>query len=295
MHSVVESNRSLLRTAERGEDGLFDVSAPLPVGAYVQALWHRRDFVLQVPLGRLRAQTHSTVLGGLWHLLNPVFFAAVYYFVFGVIFRGREDIPNYLGFLIAGLFSFLYIQRAAQTGAKSVTGNRGLIGQVNFPRAALPIAAVIAETISYSWSILALGFLVVLTGEPVTWSWMLLVPIVILQMLFNTGFAMVVARLAFHFRDIEQFLPYLLRMWMYLSGIFFTVGFVESRLGPSSPAVALFELNPAYVYATLTRAAVLKDHAADLSVWLIGTAWAAGLLAGGFLYFRGREVEYANE
>jgi teichoic acid transport system permease protein len=295
MRSIVEADRSLLRTAERGGDGLFSVDAPLPLAAYLTTLWERRDFVLQVPLGRLRAQTHSTVLGGLWHLLNPIMFAAVYYFVFGVIFRGRDTIPNYAGFLIAGLFSFLFIQRAATTGARSVTGNRSLIGQVNFPRAALPISATIAETISYSWSILALGLLVLLTGEPLTWSWLLVVPVLVMQVLFNVGFAMVVARLAFHFRDIEQFLPYLLRMWMYLSGIFYTLEFVEQRLGSASPAVSLFRWNPAYAYATLTRDAMLESHTADPLTWIVGTVWSVGLLIGGFVYFRGREIEYASE
>lgn len=295
MRSRVEADPSLRRTAERGEDGLLSVGAPLPLAAYLRALWRRRDFILQVPLGRLRAQTHSTVLGGLWHLLNPVLFAAIYYFVFGVLFQGRDSIPNYAGFLIAGLFSFLFIQRTAATGTRSVTGNRSLIGQVNFPRAALPISATIAETISYSWSMLALGLLVLLTGEPLTFTWLLAIPVLILQALFNVGLAMVVARLAFHFRDIEQFLPYVLRMWMYLSGIFFTIGFVERRLGRTHPAVTLFEWNPAYVYATLTRSALLESHAADPFSWVVGTVWAVVLLAGGFVFFRGREVEYASE
>lgn len=295
MRSVVETDRSLLRTAERGKDGLFTVGAPLPVADYLAALWRRRDFVLQVPLGRLRAQTHSTVLGGLWHLLNPVLFAAIYYFVFGVIFQGRDAIPNYAGFLIAGLFSFLYIQRSATTGARSITGNRSLIGQVNFPRAAMPISATLAEAISYSWSILALCLLVLFTGEPLAWSWLLVLPVLILQTVFNAGFAMVFARLSFHFRDIEQFLPYVLRMWMYLSGIFFTIDFVERRLGEGSLAVGIFRWNPAYVYASLTRSALLSEHSADPSAWIIGIVWAIALLAGGFFYFRGREVEYASE
>lgn len=295
MRSVVEADRSLLRTAGRGEDGLFDVGAPLPWRNYLAALWERRDFVVLVPLGRLRAQTQSTFLGGLWHLLNPILFAAIYYFVFGVIFNGRDSIPNYAGFLITGLFSFVYIQRSASTGARSVTGNRSLIGQVNFPRSALPMSATLAETISYSWSLLALCLLVFFTGEPVSWSWLLLIPVLVLQGLFNTGLAMIVARLAFHFRDIEQFLPYVLRMWMYLSGIFFTIEFVETRLGEGSAAVALFEANPAYVYASLTRSAVLQEHSADAALWAVGVVWAVAVLLAGFFYFRAREVEYASE
>lgn len=296
MRSVVESRRSTARTASGvDEDGLFPVNAPLSWTDYLRSLWLRRDFIIQVPLGRLKAQTHSTVLGGAWHLLNPVLSGAVYYVVFGVIFLGADAIPNYAGFLIAGLFSFLYIQRSATSGARSVIGNRNLISQVNFPRAALPISAIIAETISYMWSLIALVLIVALTGESLEWRWVLLLPVLLLQGVFNLGFAMVVARMSFHFRDIEQFLPYILRMWMYLSGIFFTVDFVARRLGESSFGVAIFQLNPAYVYAALTRSALLEAHPVAAPVWVLGVMWAVVMLVAGFIYFRGREVEYASE
>jgi teichoic acid transport system permease protein len=289
-----QNDRQMPLNADRPPDVLYDVGAPLRVGDYLAALWRRRDFILMVPLGRLRAQTHSTVLGGLWHLLNPLLFAAVYYFVFGIIFQGRDDIPNYAAFLVAGLFTFFFTQRVASTGARAITGNASLMGQVNFPRAALPLSATIAETISHMWSILALIAVVLLTGEPLSMTWLLIVPILLLQCAFNLGFAMVIARLAFHFRDIQQFLPYVLRMWLYLSGIFYTLEFVEQRLSGMRWLVTLFELNPAYAYASLTRAALLSDYDVGGFEVVVATTWALGLVIGGFLFFRAREVEYAN-
>ncbi len=295
MRSVVETGGARVRSAEVGDDGLFHVGAPLPIHSYLRSLWQRRDFLLLVPLGRLRAQTHSTVLGGLWHLLNPLLSAGVYYVVFGIIFEGRQSIPNYAGFLVVGLFSFLYTQRTLTTGAGSVTNNRSLIAQVNFPRAALPISATLAELVSHSWAVVALALIVVPTGESPSATWLLLVPVLLVQSMFNLGLAMVVARLAFHFRDIQHFLPYVLRMWMYLSGIFFTVDFVENRLGSDHVLVTLFEWNPAYVYASLTRQAMLDAHPIDPSMWAVGALWGVVVLVLGFVYFRAREIEYASE
>lgn len=281
------------RTIERRTGDLYPVGAPLGLREYAAAVWLRRDFILQVPLGRLRAQTHSTVLGGLWHLLNPLLFASIYYFVFGVVFEGRDEIPNYAAFLIAGLFSFLYTQRVATTGARAITGNRSLIGQVNFPRVVLPLSATIAESISHLWAVAALLGIVLLTGEPITVAWLLLLPVLFLQCLFNFGLALVVARLGFHFRDVEQFLPYALRMWMYLSGIFYTLGFVSERLGDNW-ILALFEWNPAYAFATLTRSALLEQHSAGGQEWLVAATWALALVVAGFFFFRAREIDYAS-
>jgi teichoic acid transport system permease protein len=281
------------RTAGSRTGALYPVGAPLGLRAYLGEVWLRRDFVLQVPLGRLRAQTHSTALGGIWHLLNPLLFASIYYFVFGIVFEGREEIPNYAAFLIAGLFSFLYTQRVATTGARAITGNRSLIGQVNFPRAVLPLSATLAESISHAWAVTALLGIVLLSGEPVTAAWLLLIPVLLLQCLFNFGLALVVARLGFHFRDVEQFLPYALRMWMYLSGIFYTLAFVGDRIS-ASWVLVLFEWNPAYAFATLTRAALLEQHTAGPQDWLVGATWAVGLLVAGFFFFRAREIDYAS-
>jgi teichoic acid transport system permease protein len=290
----LQNDRPMPLNADRAPDVLYDVGAPLGLRHYLIALWRRRDFILMVPLGRLRAQTQSTVLGGLWHLLNPLLFAAVYYFVFGIIFRGRDDIPNYAAFLVAGLFTFFFTQRVASTGARAITGNASLMGQVNFPRAALPLSATIAESISHGWSLVALFVVVLLTGEPLAVTWLLIVPILLLQCAFNLGLAMIIARLAFHFRDVQQFLPYVIRMWLYLSGIFYTLEFVEQRLSSSKWLVTLFELNPAYAFAALTRAAVLSDYKVGGFEVVVATAWAIGLVIGGFLFFRAREVEYAD-
>jgi teichoic acid transport system permease protein len=275
-------------------DGLFNVGRPLPVTTYLRTLWQRRDFVIQVPLGRLEAQTSSTLLGSLWHLINPLLSAVIYYFVFGILFGGREDIPNYGAFLVTGLVAYIYTQRTAVVGARSITGSRALLSQLNFPRTALPLSATIAEAISHVWAVAATLAVVVVTGEPLTLQWLWLVPAVALQTLFNLGFAMIVARLTFHFKDVENLLPHLLRLWMYISGLFFTIDFVAATLGGDSIVVALFPWNPAYAFMSLTRGALLADHAITTEHWLVAVVWSVGLLIVGFTYFRAREIEYGS-
>lgn len=275
-------------------DSLIDIGKPLPARAYLRQLWQRKDFVLQVPLARLEAQTHSTALGNLWHLINPLLSAVIYYFIFGVLFGGREDIPNYGAFLVTGIVAYLYTQRTAVVGARSITGNRALLTQLHFPRVALPLSATIAEAISHAWAVIATLAVVAVLGEPPTLQWLWVVPVVLLQTLFNFGLAMIVGRLTFHYHDVENLLPHILRMWMYLSGLFFTIDFVAATLGEQHFIVRIFAWNPAYAFMALTRGALLHDHSVDAELWLVAGLWSLALLVGGFIFFRGAEIEYGS-
>lgn len=273
---------------------LLEVGAALPVREYLRRLWTGRDFLLQMPRSQLRAQTLGTTFGGVWHVLNPLMYAALYYVVFGLLFQADRSVDDYAGFLVVGLFAFLFTSRTIAAGANSITSNVALISQVRFPRASLPLAATAAEVVSHAIALGALLGVLLVLGETPEVTWLLLPLVVLLQMIFNFGVALVAARMAFHFRDIQNFLPHLLRFWMYSSGVFFTADFVRDRVTGSRSLLTVFELNPAYVYVTLTRSALLDEHSAEGWLWAAAVGWAFVAVVGGFSFFRARELAYSG-
>lgn len=274
--------------------GLIDIGVVPPVGEYLRRLWIRRDFVWAVPIGQLRAQTQSTALGAGWHLLNPLLTAALYYIVFGIIFGGSSRIDDYPAFLVVGMFTFLYTSRCVTAGAKAITSNGGLLTTINFPRVALPVAATVAETVSHIFALGALVIMVpVLSGPPLL-SWGLILPILAIQSAFNLGAAMITARLSFQFRDVDTLLPHLLRFWMYLSGLFFTIELVVGAVGAGSPVVSIFQVNPAYIHMALMRGALLDGYEIHAWMWIAACGWGMATMIGGFLFFRAKEVEYGR-
>lgn len=273
---------------------LLEIGTPPPARIYLRRLWARRDFIWAVPLGQLRVQTQSSLLGSFWHLLNPLLTAALYYVVFGVIFGGVERIANYPAFLVIGIFTFLYTSRTVSAGARAVTSNMGLVTQINFPRLALPSAAAVAETISHGFALIALFLTLPLLGVSPSLTWLVVIPVLLLQAAFNAGVAMVAARVAFQYRDVENLLPHLLRFWMYGSGVFFTIDFVVAAVGELRWTTLLFSLNPAYIHMTLMRSVLMGSEASTAASWAGAAAWAVVALVGGFFFFRRREVEYGR-
>jgi teichoic acid transport system permease protein len=286
-------NRSVAGPAGRGEV-LLPLGVLDPPSSYLARMWRYRDFIRYAGLSRLRAEHQSMVLGGAWNLLNPLLQAAVYFLVFGVIFAARDAVANYAAFLVIGVFVFLYTARAVQSGGKSLTSSAALVTQINFPRAALPLASSVREAAAFVSAVVVLLIFVPVTGEPLAWSWWLLVPLLILQTLFNVGLALIFARLSFQFRDIDNLLPHALRLWMYVSGVFFGTAMVTSHLGVGNPLVALFELNPTHVFISVARGLLMESMHVTAAGWLLAVAWALVSMGFGFWFFRRRELDYGS-
>ncbi len=257
-----------------------------PLREYATALVKRRDFVAALALGQLRSRNANTLLGSLWHLLNPLILAATYYLVFGVFFDARQDVDNYVGFLVTGVFVFHYSQKAMTGGATTIVANAGILKNVNLPRVAFPVGSVLAETLAHLPAVGLLLVLILVTGEGLAASWLLLLPLVLLQGAFNLGLALWVGRLTFHFRDIQNLLPFVMRLLLYVSGVFFAA----SRV-PDGLLRQVFEANPIYVFIALHRA-LLLDGAAPTRLWLTALAWTAVSLVSGLLFFWSREDSY---
>jgi teichoic acid transport system permease protein len=115
-----------------------------------------------------------------------------------------------------------------------------------------------------------------------------------IQVLFNLGLSAVVARLAVPFRDINNFIPYVNRLWLYVTPIIWPLSFLDS----TDPAIrTVVELNPMFHLIALYRTALIgyptyPFHMDDL---LVSLAWALVVFVvgvAGFIRYETRMVRY---
>ena len=271
---------------------LRPVGADLPLRDYLAEAWRRREFAITVPLGELRAQNQDTALGQLWHLLNPLLLVGVYFVIFDVILdvSERGGVQNFLAFLLVGVVTFNYTRTAMQSGARMIVKNRNLMQSINFPKVILPISALVTETYTHLFAIPVMWLLLIVTGVRPSFAWLLVVPIIVVQAAFNLGLGMVTARMTFHFRDVEQVLPYALRIWFYMSGVIFPV---TDRLIANETLLFVLQLNPMFSIIEMSRAAFI-DGRFDAGYWATSCIWALAVLGLGFWFFRRAESEYSR-
>jgi teichoic acid transport system permease protein len=301
-----------------------------PLLTYIRQLWQRRHFILTFATARNVAMYTEARLGQLWQVLTPLLNAGVYFLIFGVLLGTSRGVPNFLAFLVTGVFIFNFTQRSFLVASRVVNDNLSLIRALTFPRACLPLGYVVVELQQTLLSMLVLIAIVLATGEPITWYWLLLIPALLFQAVFNVGAGMMIARTGAGVADFSQLLPFMLRTWMYLSGVIFSLRTV-ARLQDHHKIQALLQANPAAVYITLVRDALLKSqrlsapgampynfakcwwygkhpsskpywsaycHPAPLSsprdLWLLAVGWAVAALIVGFLYFWHAEAVYGR-
>ncbi|MBM7171603.1 ABC transporter permease [Streptomyces sp. G44] len=277
--------------------GLTVSGARPSLPAYVRQLWRRRHFITAFATAKLTAQYSQAKLGQLWQVMTPLLNAAVYYFIFGVLMNTKRDVEDYVPFLVTGVFVFTFTQASVMAGTRAISGSLGLVRALHFPRASLPISYCLQQLQQLLFSMGALVVILLCFGVPPTASWLLVVPVLVLQFTFNTGLALVMARLGSRTPDIAQLMPFVLRTWMYASGVMWSIDAVLKDRGLPHAVQVLLECNPAAVYIDLMRFALIDTFRADQLphlawAWALGWALLAGV--GGFIYFWKAEETYGR-
>jgi len=233
-----------------------------PMLTYLRSLWRRWNFILAFATARNIAMYTEARLGQLWQVLTPLLNAGVYYFIFGIILGTSRGIPDFVSFLVTGVFVFNFTQRAFISSSSVITNSLPLIRALQFPRASLPLAYVVIELQQMLLSMAVLVVIVLAAGEPLTLYWLLAIPALLLQTIFNVGVGLTVARAGAQVSDFSQLLPFLLRTWMYMSGVLFsTLTLANTEFGRRyHEIVAVLQINPAALYITLVRNALLKSQ-----------------------------------
>ncbi|MFF4039298.1 MULTISPECIES: ABC transporter permease [unclassified Streptomyces] len=264
---------------------------------YVRQLWDRRHFITAFATAKLTAQYSQAKLGQVWQVMTPLLNAAVYYFIFGVLLGTKHNVPDYVPFLVTGVFIWTFTQSSIMAGTRAIAGNLGLVRALHFPRAALPISFALQQLQQLLFSMAALIVILLCFGIPVAVSWVLAIPVLVLQFTFNAGMSMIMARAGAKTPDIAQLMPFVLRTWMYVSGVMWSIDKLTKKDHLPHIVTVLLETNPAAVYIDLMRYALIDSfHAHQLPphVWAIALFWALLAGGGGFIYFWKAEETYGR-
>jgi teichoic acid transport system permease protein len=232
------------------------------LGTYLRELGRRWNFIMEFATARNIAMYTEAKLGQLWQILAPLLNAGVYFLIFGVIISGvSRGVPNYLPFLVTGVFIFSFTQRTFISTSKVITDSLPLIRALQFPRAALPLAYVMIELQQMAMSMVVLVVIVLATDEPLTWYWLLTIPAIALLTIFNAGLALFAARIGARVNDFAQLLPFLMRTWLYLSGVLYSIQQLVAQHSQNYGwATTLLQLNPAAIFITLVRNSLLQSQ-----------------------------------
>ena len=274
-------------------EGLVPVGKRVSLKSYLEALWNRRHFIIAESRAKMSSSTRKNLLGYGWMFLNPLLSVLAFWFIFGFILNSSRGIDNFIGYLVIGVFFFQFTGKSMTGGTGAIRSGASMIKGFQFPRAALPISTVVRNFLDFLPSVVVMVILIAVIPptEVITWRVLLVIPVIILQTIFNVGLACFLARLGHKIPDLTNFMSIVSRFWLYGSGVFFSI---EDRLADQPAILAAMQFNPMHAYLTLTRNSLLYGVDSPAWMWAMGTVWAFGLLIVGFLFFWRGEESYGR-
>lgn len=258
-----------------------------PFREYIGAAWDRRHFVTSMAKADLRGPRSRTFLGEVWAVMDPLFQAAVYWFLISTIRRGSTADPTErLTILISGIFLFSFTMTVVGSGGRSIIRNKGLMLNSTFPRVLLPATEVYKGLLDLGPSLAVYAVIHLLLGGPVGPGLFVLPLLIVLQVLISTSLALIFATLTVYVRDMSNFLDYIMRILFFTTPILYPV----SLLPPL--AKTLLQINPFFALFACYQA-VVTGGVPSITYILQSVFWVILLGVVGYRTFVSRERNFA--
>ena len=219
-----------------------------PLRPYLRELWDRRRFVKTLARTEIQGKRSSMAAGQLWAVLDPLFQAAIYFFLIQILRGGQggRGSAYQMTLLISGIFLFTFTRISLNDGARSVIGGRGLLLNSSFPRALLPISAVYKGLLELAPAGVVYLVIHIAFGRPIGSGVAFLPTLLVLQTTLNLGLALLFAALTVYMRDVTQLLGYLLRVLFFITPVLYPVSVLPSGVRTAMTFNPLFPVFAAY-------------------------------------------------
>ncbi|MFI5225145.1 MAG: ABC transporter permease [Candidatus Limnocylindrales bacterium] len=272
------------------------------IGTGLGEIIGRRRLTRYVVGANLKRTHADTLFGQLWWILDPLLQMAVYIVFVTIIFARKT--PDFPLFVFAAILPWKWFTTGLADATTSVTTRQQLIRQIQFPKIILPTSAIVAETVSFAFGLIALGIVYLFYRDRIT-AWLVLLPLVAaVQFLFTMGLALMLAAANAFFRDIQNIERHVLRLWFYLSPGLYSLASIASdhkliqdilRLNPFA---ILFQAYQALIWGSEVNVnGTIVDYPPgppDFGALLGLSIVSIGLILVGVLIFKKAEPAFAR-
>ncbi len=231
----------------------------------------------------LKVRYKNSVLGFAWTWLDPLMTMFIFIIVFDFILAIKTK--NFPVFLLTGLIPWTLFNNSVIGSVNSITGNEGLIKRVYYPREIFPLTLVLANTINMLLSLLVLIPVILAFRIPLTTKIFLLPIPAIFLFFFTFGLGLVFSCLNVFLRDMEYIGPFAIRLWFYLTPIFYAV---EGRV-PQRFLDIYMTLNPLAVILTFFRATLMGEPIPALRHIVVAFSICILVQLAGYTFFKKNE------
>ena len=189
-------------------------------------LFVRRDFV---------AQYKQTILGPLWHFIQPLLTTAIFLLVFRKIANIPTDGIQPVLFYMSGITIWNYFSACLTNTSNTFVANAGIFGKVYFPRLVIPLSVVISNLVRLGIQFLLLIVLMVwyslFRDTPIYlgWSWLLLPFLALIMAGIGLGLGIIISSLTTKYRDLAVLIGFAVQLLMYATPVAYPLSYLGNK------------------------------------------------------------------
>lgn len=255
----------------------------------------RRRLIVYLVRADLKKHGADTLLGNIWWVVDPLLQMLVYWLLVGVILQRGGATAAFPLFIFAAILPWKWFDSTVKAGVTSVTGHERLIKQIFFPKLVLPLSASMSGVVNFAFGLIPLVGMMLLIYPDHLSPWLVLIPVIAaVQLLFSTGFAVLLAAVNVFYRDVGNLSRHLLRFWFYLSPALYSTAQVQSIADKHEIVGLWFKINPwTYLFGSY-RDVIYEGRPPEWSGLAIITLGSLLLLAFAIWCFKRVEPSFAK-
>jgi lipopolysaccharide transport system permease protein len=221
----------------------------------------------------------TSLLGGLWTLINPLVQILIFTLVFSKIMGARLatlgvefNEYGYSIYLIPAVLSWAAFANTLTRVTTIFQDKAGVISKISIPLAILPLYIVLSESIIFMISMTFFAGFLLLIDFPISLMWLWILPIYLIQQLLAYSLGFGAAVLGVFIRDVVELVKVLVYVWFWLTPIVYVIDIVPAEYE------TLFALNPMATLIAEYRQVILYAELPDLRGLLVLSAMGVGLM-----------------
>ncbi len=201
----------------------------------LKELWRYRELILLFVWRDFVAVYKQTVLGPLWHLIQPILTSIMFTVVFGKVARIPTDgIPPFI-FYMSGTIMWTYFAASLTKTSSTFITNANLFGKVYFPRLVTPISILISNLVSFviqfTLFVFVLIYYILNDANVHPNAWVLLSPLLLLMLAgFGLGFGMIISSLTTKYRDLHHLIGFGVQLWMFATPVIYPASILKGMI-----------------------------------------------------------------
>jgi lipopolysaccharide transport system permease protein len=228
----------------RPKSNLFDIN--------LKEVWHYRDLLWMFIKRDFAAQYKQTILGPLWHFIQPLFTTLVFVVVFSKIAAISTDGLPPLLFYLSGITIWNYFSSCLIATSSTFVSNSYIFGKVYFPRLVMPISVVLSNMVKFCIQLLlVIGVMIwyALNGVSFQLSATLLyIPMLLVMMAgMGLGLGIIISSFTTKYRDFTVLVTFGVQLLMYATPVVYPMSAVNSQnlkfwlsINPLAPIIEAF-------------------------------------------------------